>query len=168
MEGRGLERHHVPLRVLRARHVRDLTLPEAVTGSALALSGTASSAVATSCFKALDPDLPLADQQCTGLRATPVLRWDAQAGVGRYEVWLSRDQNLTNVITKYSTEQTAFMPSTALFDSQAGSAFFWHVQPCKLPGTCRAPAAGGARVQQAVQTGAALSPRLSTQRSRTT
>ena len=117
--------------------------PEEVTGQRVALSGTASSAVATSCVKALDPDLPLAESQCTGLGATPVLRWEAQAGVGRYEVWLSRDQNLTNVIAKYSTEQTAFTPSTALFDSQAGSAYFWHVQPCKLPGTCRAPAPAG-------------------------
>ena len=120
-----------------------ITAPGAVTGQRVALSGTGSSDLATSCTKALDPNLPLADSQCTGLRATPVLRWDAQDGVGRYEVWLSRDQQLTNVIAKYPTEQAAFTPTTALFDSQAGSAYFWHVQPCKVPGTCRAPDPAG-------------------------
>ena len=120
--------------------------PEEVTGQRVALSGTASSDVATSCVHGpLTRTSRWPSQQCTGLGATPVLRWDAQAGVGRYEVWLSRDQNLTNVIAKYSTEQTAFTPTTALFDSQAGSAYFWHVQPCKLPGTCRAPAPRGTR-----------------------
>ena len=115
----------------------------AVTGHRLALSGTASADLTTSCTKALDPSLPLAETQCTGLKATPVLRWDARPNVGRYVVWISRDQNLTNVVGKYETEQTAFIPTTALIDSQAGSAFYWFVQPCKLPGTCRAPQPAG-------------------------
>ena len=64
----------------------------------LALSGLAAGSPTTSCDKELDPQLPLADQQCMDLRQTPVLTWDAQPNTARYVVWLSRDQQLTNVI----------------------------------------------------------------------
>jgi hypothetical protein len=117
--------------------------PGPVAGQRVSVSGTASADLATSCTKALDPSQPLAQTQCTAMRSTPVLRWTPQPGVGRYVVWLSRDQQLTNVVETYNTEQTAFTPTTALIDSQAGSAYFWHVQPCKLPGTCRAPQPAG-------------------------
>ena len=30
-----------------------------------------------------------------------------------------------------------FIPTNALIDSQAGSAFYWHVQPCRAIGNCR-------------------------------
>ena len=114
---------------------------ELVTGHRVALTGTETAADETSCTKQLDPSKPLAETQCTGLRATPVLRWTPKPNVAQYVVWLSRDQQLTNLVGKYTTEQNALMLPTALIDSQAGSAFYWHVQPCKLPGTCRAPLA---------------------------
>ena len=126
-----------------------------VTGQRVALSGVASESPATSCSNALNPSLPLADQQCMGLGATPVLTWDAQPNAGRYIVWISRDQQLTNWIAKYPTEQETFTPPTALFDSQAGSAFYWHVQPCKVAGILQAPRARGSRLQQALEAGAA-------------
>lgn len=113
----------------------------AVTGQRVSLSGTGAADPSTSCAKSLDPTLPLADTQCTGLRATPVLRWDAEPGVGRYEVWPSRDQQLTNLVGIYDTEQSSFILPSALFDSQAGSAYFRHIRPCKLPGSCRPPQA---------------------------
>ncbi len=115
----------------------------AVVGQRVSMGGDASADPALSCAKSLDPALPLAETQCTGLRATPVLRWDPEPGVGRYVVWISRDRQLTNVVDSFDTDQTAFIPKFSLIDSQAGSAFFWHVQPCKLPGTCRAPEAAG-------------------------
>ena len=110
-----------------------------VTGQHVALSGLAAQSPSTSCYNSLDPGLPLAEQQCVGLRATPVLTWDAQPNAAKYIVWISRDQQLTNWIAKYETEQPTFIPPTALFDSQAGSAFYWHVQPCKVPTSCRPP-----------------------------
>ena len=114
---------------------------DVVTGHRVALTGTETDSGDTSCTKSLDPSKPLAETQCTGLRATPVLRWDPKPNVAQYVVWLSRDQQLTNLVgdRTYTTEQTAFILPTALIDSQAGSAFYWHVQPCKLPGTCKPP-----------------------------
>ena len=109
----------------------------AVTGQRLALTGIASGSSDQSCAKAITPGLPPADQQCNGLRGTPVLRWDEEKNTAQYRVVLSRDQQLTNVLTTYTTEQTMFIPPSALYDSQAGSAFFWHVQPCRSPGNCR-------------------------------
>jgi hypothetical protein len=108
-----------------------------VTGQHVALSGVASQSPATSCDNALDPQLPLADQQCMDLRQTPVLTWDALPNAGRYAVVISRDQQLTNKIATYFTEQPTFTPPTALLDSQAGSAFYWHVQPCKVAASCK-------------------------------
>jgi hypothetical protein len=118
---------------------------ETVTGHRVALSGTASADPTVACTKSLDPSLPLSETQCTGMGGTPVLRWDAKPNVGRYVVWISRDQQLTNLVgdRTYPTEQAAFVLPTALIDSQAGSAFYWHVQPCKLPGTCKAPQPAG-------------------------
>ena len=109
----------------------------AVTGQRVALEGVASGTPSTSCAKALDPSLPMADQQCMGLRATPVLRWDPEPNAALYKVWISRDQQLTNVIDWYATDQSMFIPTNALIDSQAGSAFYWHVQPCRSLLNCR-------------------------------
>lgn len=106
-------------------------------GHRVAMSGTAADSAGTSCDNALDPALPLASQQCMNLRATPVLTWEPEANAGRYVVHISRDQQLTNVLASYETEQAMFVPTTALIDSQAGSAFYWHVQPCKAPGSCK-------------------------------
>lgn len=110
-----------------------------VTGQHVSISGIGGQSPATSCAKSLDPDLPLPDQQCAGMRATPVLTWDAQPNAGLYRVSISRDQQLTNVIATYTTEQQTFIPTSALFDSQAGSAFYWHVQPCHVATSCKPP-----------------------------
>jgi hypothetical protein len=114
--------------------------PAQVSGESLAMSGLALEDDSTSCTNALDPAEPLADQQCVDLRATPVLSWDADPEVGYYRVWLSRDQQLTNVVDDYpvEVETTHFTPRTSLIDSQAGSAFYWFVQPCKVDGKCAA------------------------------
>jgi len=108
----------------------------AATGQRVAQSGVESGAAGTSCSKALDPSRPLSETQCTGLRQTPVLRWTPDPDVALYRVLLSRDQQLTNLVGTYTTEQSAFILPTALIDSQAGSAFYWHLQPCKAPGSC--------------------------------
>lgn len=108
-----------------------------VDGHRVAMNGTAAASAGTSCDNALDPSLPLASQQCMNLRATPILTWEPEANAARYTVVISRDQQLTNVLASYETEQSMFIPTTALIDSQAGSAFYWHVQPCKAPGSCK-------------------------------
>ncbi|MFD1945654.1 Ig-like domain-containing protein [Nocardioides aestuarii] len=118
-----------------------VTPAAAATGQRVAQSGTESGAAGTSCSKTLDPTRPLSETQCTGLRQTPVLRWTPDPNVAQYVVWISRDQQLTNVILKEKTEQSAYIPPDALIDSQAGSAFYWHIQPCKTPGGCTAPKA---------------------------
>ena len=45
---------------------------------------------------------------------------------------------MTNVLSGYpmTTETNQFTPTAALIDSQAGSAFYWFVQPCKAGGKC--------------------------------
>ena len=114
--------------------------PSEVTGESLAMSGLALDNDATSCSNALDPAQPLADQQCVDLRATPVLSWGLDPEVGYYRVWLARDQQMTNVVAGYpvDVETTQYTPRTSLIDSQAGSAFYWFVQPCKVDGKCAA------------------------------
>jgi large repetitive protein len=109
-----------------------------VTGHSLAMTGTALDDNATSCSKALNPALPLAEQQCTDLRATPVLSWEPRSDVGYYKVFLARDEQMTNIVTGYpvQVENTHFIPTNALIDSQAGHGFYWWVQPCKSEGRC--------------------------------
>lgn len=96
----------------------------AITGSALASS-------ASSCSVALP-------NQCEDLRQTPALAWSPQPLAGYYRVWLSRDKEMTNVLGGFpvTVESNQWMPTSALIDSQAGSAFFWFVQPCKSSGAC--------------------------------
>jgi large repetitive protein len=115
--------------------------PTQVTGESLAMSGLALENDTTSCSNALDPAKALADQQCVDLRATPVLSWNPDPEVGYYQVWLSRDQQLTNVVSGYpvSVESTHYTPRVSLIDSQAGSAFYWFVQPCKVDAKCASP-----------------------------
>lgn len=77
-------------------------------------------------------------------KGTPLLDWDPVPDAGYYMVYLSRDQQFTNmVIGNYSepltipaTQNTRWNPVTALADSQAGTAYYWYIRPCKAPGVC--------------------------------
>jgi large repetitive protein len=80
--------------------------------------------------------------QCEELKQTPVLSWDEAPEAGYYRLWISRDKEMTNVLSGYpkTVEQSHWMSPDALWDSQAGSAFYWSVQPCKAGGVCSPPA----------------------------
>jgi hypothetical protein len=120
---------------------RIASLP-AVGGHRLALRGTSLENPQTSCGVALPA-------RCEDLRQTPVLRWDAIPGAGYYNVFLSNDAAMTNIVTGYPkrADTSTFTPANSLIDSQAGQAFYWFVQPCKAgagqSGKCSALAHAG-------------------------
>jgi hypothetical protein len=100
-----------------------------VSGHRAAMYGTALASNTTSC----DAALP---SECLDMRQTPVLRWDPIPNAGCYKLYLSRDAEMTNPV--YSNrwpilvESNMWADYAALFEGQAGSAFFWKVLPCKL------------------------------------
>ncbi len=70
---------------------------------------------------------------CVDLRQTPVLSWDPTPGAVGYRLTISRDRELTNIVPGYSgiaVSSPMWTPDKTLPDSQAGSAYFWVVQPC--------------------------------------
>lgn len=75
---------------------------------------------------------------CAGIPTTPVLSWDPVPGATLYLVYYAQDVNFTTseIPTVPSTSNTIFQLNTAnnlssLPDSQAGSAYYWHVRPCQ-------------------------------------
>jgi large repetitive protein len=114
--------------------ISDLDTP---AGQNIALTGEALGDPATSCDRFLD-DTSGAAQKCEGLRQTPVLSWDPVEDAGLYLIYLARDRELTNpVYTPYvTTWNTRWTPTQQLPDSQAGTAYYWAVVPCKTPTTC--------------------------------
>jgi hypothetical protein len=105
--------------------------PTTVGGHLTALTGDASLVAGTRCAAALPA-------QCDGLLQTPVLGWDSQPNAGYYQVWLSLDEEMTNIVSGYPqvAESTRFLPTEALADSQAGLPYYWFVQPCTTGGKC--------------------------------
>jgi hypothetical protein len=95
-----------------------------VTGQRVAMSGTASQSAATSCTDVVP-------QRCTGVRQSPVLRWDPVDHAGSYKVVLSRDNQFTNIFATYFADTNAYIPIAALPESQAEDAYYWIVLPCK-------------------------------------
>jgi hypothetical protein len=63
------------------------------------------------------------------------------AGAGGYKLYLSRDKEMTNLVKGYPryVDNTIWMSFAALFDSQAGEAFYWSVSPCVNDDICNAP-----------------------------
>ena len=104
----------------------NLPAPNNLTAS---MSGTASASVGTSCAIVLP-------NQCPNMPATPVLRWAPVPTAGYYKVTLSRDKEMTSIISTTQVDQNMFIPTVALADSQAGSAYHWYVQSCKADGKC--------------------------------
>lgn len=107
-----------------------------VTGHRVSLTGTAA-------FSGADGDTceGVLPATCLDLRQTPVLTWDPVPGATSYRVTLSYDRELTNRVPEHSemvVKEPMWTPSKTLTlkDSQAGSAYFWVVQPC---GTTCAP-----------------------------
>ncbi|WP_205474714.1 Ig-like domain repeat protein [Nocardioides sp. SYSU D00038] len=86
------------------------------------------------------PDL---SSDCLDLRNTPVLSWAPDPTVGYWLLYLSHDRELTNPIAGFTAPQVLtqpmWTPSTALKDSQAGSAYYYSVVPCSAAGVCSLP-----------------------------
>lgn len=73
---------------------------------------------------------------CADLPATPTLGWDPVPGASFYMVYVGQDDKFTNMLELAATPDTFWTPSDearhpAFPDSQAGSAYFWFVRPCK-------------------------------------
>jgi large repetitive protein len=105
--------------------------PTKVTGHRAALTAAALSSSDTSCAATLP-------NECQDLRQSPVLRWDPSPNTGYYMLYLSRDRELTNPVDGFPrrVDNTEWISTAALEDSQAGSAYFWHVRPCTAAGYC--------------------------------
>jgi large repetitive protein len=111
----------------------------AVTGQRLSLTGTETDTPATSCALTI-PD------SCEGVRQNPVLRWDPEPDTAYYQLYLSYDRELTNLVGKndgfqirfpITVQGTMYIPPVALPEGDAGTAYFWGVQPCSTTGVCR-------------------------------
>ncbi|HTW16841.1 MAG TPA: Ig-like domain repeat protein [Nocardioides sp.] len=106
------------------------------TEPAAAISGTAAYGVGGVEREVCTTALP---GTCVDLRQTPVLTWPAVPGASSYRLILSRDRELTNVVETFTVSSTMWTPVKTLPDSQAGSAYFWVVDPCfgACPGLVR-------------------------------
>ncbi len=108
---------------------------EPVTGMAVSHTGTAAYGVGVD-RDACEAELPAT---CSALRQTPVLTWDPVPGATEYRVSLFNDRERTNPVSSYTDMRvTEAMWSPLQYqelrDSQAGSAYFWDVQPCDSRG----------------------------------
>jgi hypothetical protein len=106
-----------------------------VTGMRLSLDGQGLESSDTTCARDLPAD-PAPTDVCNNLQQTPVLRWDVDPDAGLYMVYLSHDRELTNLETVDSTANTMWTPTDQLPDSQAGTAYYWFVRPCKTATVC--------------------------------
>ena len=111
----------------------------AVTGQRLSLTGTETGDPLTSCALTI-PD------SCEGVRQTPVLRWDPEPDTAYYKLYLSYDRELTNLVGKndgfpikfpITVNGTMYASPVALPEGDAGTAYFWGIQPCSTTGVCR-------------------------------
>ena len=108
--------------------------PGEVTGQRVALTGLA--------MRAGDTCATGADQGCQNLRQTPLLTWDAAPAsgpvAGYWELSISRNDTLTNVVSTTKAYNNSLMLTSALADYTAGNGFYWHVRPCSAAGVCAA------------------------------
>lgn len=114
----------------------------AVTGQQIALDGStldAGQGCADRIGEVADP--------CPGVPGTPVFDWEPVNGAGLYVVYVSEDEDFTNLTESLArlgaTSNTRYTPTyaalrEALPDSQAGASYFWYVRPCKTATICAA------------------------------
>lgn len=98
-----------------------------VEGARVSLDGSATDAL--SC----DASLPA---KCPALPESPVLSWDPVANAGSYRITISFDREQTNVFKTVIVSSTRYRPDVAFPDSQAGTAYYWIVQPCTADQHC--------------------------------
>ncbi|MFS3129696.1 Ig-like domain repeat protein [Nocardioides sp. Bht2] len=99
-----------------------------VTGHRVSLRGGASGG------QACAATLPV---RCAALPETPILAWDTVPGAGSYQLTISYDQEHTNVFRRVRVDGTHYRAIDAFPDSQAGTAYYWYVQPCVAETSCR-------------------------------
>ena len=73
---------------------------------------------------------------CTGVPATPVLRWAAEAHAAGYAIYLANDREFTSRVSSANpyalTTNTMWTPTRSdLPDNTAQGAYYWYVRPCK-------------------------------------
>lgn len=83
------------------------------------------------------------DDTCAGVPSTPVLSWNPVPGASFYMVYYGQDAAFTTstVPNIPLTSNTIFQlrngdSTSSLPDSQAGSAYYWHVRPCASLADC--------------------------------
>jgi hypothetical protein len=67
---------------------------------------------------------------CTPQADTPLLKWNAVPGAQAYQVRIALDPDFTNEVQRYSVVGTELQPRESLPDNQAGTSYYWWVQPC--------------------------------------
>jgi large repetitive protein len=103
----------------------------AATGQAASLSGTTAFGIGTPQERCDD----VVPDQCDDLRQTPVLTWDPVPGAASYRLVITNDAEGTNPHAVVSgLTQPMWTPEDSFPDSQAGSAYYWQVQPCNSRG----------------------------------
>jgi hypothetical protein len=102
-----------------------------VTGLKIGIDGTGATTDGQGCTGTSPDDV------CAGVPSTPVLSWDPVPGANFYYVYYGQDGNFTTteIPAIPKTANTIFQLNTsnsksALPDSQAGTAYYWHVMPC--------------------------------------
>lgn len=105
---------------------------EMVTGHAASMNGTAAYAVG----RPRDVCTASLPATCVDMRQTPVLTWDRTPGAVGYRLVLAQDRELTNKIATFTVPDPIWTSATTLLDGQAGSAYFWAVQPCWTSTSC--------------------------------
>ncbi|WP_170970297.1 Ig-like domain repeat protein [Nocardioides jishulii] len=109
---------------------------EEVTGQTIALDG-AKLAAGGGC--ALPMDLVSNVSTCPEVPTTPVLSWEPQEGIAFYGVYVSYDQNFTNLTETNIPASLGTMYAydmLTLADNTSGVPYYWHIRPCKAAGIC--------------------------------
>ena len=63
----------------------------------------------------------------------PLLSWEPASDAAGYVVVIALDRDFTNVVGRYGTEGTYFVPPESYDDNAAGEAYYWYVLPCTGP-----------------------------------
>jgi hypothetical protein len=102
-----------------------------VTGLKVALDGVTAAGSSGGCTT------PNVTTICDNIPSTPVLSWDPVPGATGYFVYYAQDEDFTTteipaVPATYNTifQLRAGDSKVALPDSQAGTAYYWHIRPC--------------------------------------
>ncbi|QCC76970.1 hypothetical protein [Nocardioides daphniae] len=146
-----------------ATYVTKIADFEEVTGQTIALDG-AKLASGGGCD--LPMDLVSNVSTCPEVPTTPVLRWEPQEDVSFYAVYVSYDQNFTNLTEKNSIPASMgtmyAYDLLTLPDNTSGVPYYWHIRPCKAVNVC-APDPVSAATGMAKHAFKKVSPRVETE-----